>query len=59
MKRSNCLLLAVVNLEHSHQFGNLQDIAQTLAQSGQLDFGAAARAEEYTPTRVPRPPLSI
>ena len=59
MERGNRLLLAVIDLEHRDQLGDLQDIAQTLAQAGQLDVGAEARAEEYTPTSVPRPPLSI
>src|SRR5580693_3346460 len=40
MERRNRLLLTVVDLEHRNQFGDLQDISQTLAQSGQLDFGA-------------------
>ena len=40
MEGGDSLLLSIVDLEHGDQFGDLQDIAQALAQAAELDFSA-------------------
>lgn len=40
LKGLHCLLLGIVNLKYRHQLGNLQDIAQLLPETGQLDLRA-------------------